>query len=548
MSISIKAPVGDTKRITKPNKPNEKFKTVANKKDDVELVQLMLNANGYSVAIDGKNSAGLVKAIKSFQKAACGFKKPDGIVDPGMRTWKAGLPKLQARIAENERTLADRVYVMEGGKKKLITKKEFEKQQAATLKAVNDKATSMHGQAEVWLDFCADAEATMLGQETVMMQLVEFSVRWANEKANPPYTPLYTARSEAASLQQLTKKNANPNWDKIMKQEKKAVKAYNAGVKAFKTFIDARISTASGIVGKLELVRDTSATVVEAYLTVHLVATKGMSPAKANALAAASTEAVKGSAGLLGEHLAGNEVKWKDVEKVVVDTAFAGAAGFIGGKMSSAMATKFAGSFAVKLSPKLGKYIATEGVEKFMTAFLKSGAGQAFFENAAKETFLLSKTAFKKGTLTKKDFEEALLKAMTAGVMKGAAGKAMEGFSKAIPKVTQRALNGLMDKNILKNGAQDIAKLYDLDPKFIQIILRDKGDDIGANVIEKVSGKYVEGKVLETLNGSKGTETDKQLAKELENNLRKSKALQDEMRKLMYAEVAKQAKKLEKVK
>jgi hypothetical protein len=161
-----------------------------------------------------------------------------------------------------------------------------------------------------------------------------------------------------------------------------------------------------------------------------------------------------------------------------------------------------------------------------------------------KETFMLLKTAYQKGTLTKKDFEAALFKAMTAGLLKGGVGKALQGLSKAVPGASEKVLTSFVKGPLTKNMGKDIAKkLYGMDAKFIDIILRDKGDDIAANVIEKVSGKYIEAAVLQTLQGAKGTETEKQLTKQLEQNLRKSKALQDEMRKLMEAEVIKLAEK-----
>ncbi len=543
MTLAIKAPVGDKNRITKPDpkKKNEKFQPVKNAREDVEIVQLMLVANGHSVPVDGKASGALVKAIRAFQKSTCGFQRPDGIVDPGMATWKAGLPKLKARVAANLKELENRVRIVENGKPKIISKAEFEKRQKETLKQFQDKATQMLGQAEVWVDFCTEAEQTMQGQDAVMMQLTEFVVRWANEKAEPPWTKLLNARSEATFLKNEAERTT-PDWNKILKQDKKATKAYNEGQKAFKRYIDARIKTASGMVGKLEVARETSFAVVEVYLTAQIMARGRMTPVQAHAAAAATTEAMKSSSGQVGEYLAGNDVTWDGAaKKVAFDTFFAAGAGALGGKLSAGMTKKFAGDFATKFG---GKYLKTEAVDKFATAFLKSGGGQAFLENASKEAFMLSKKAIEKGTLTRKDFEEAFMKAATAGMLSGGVGKALAAFDKAVPDVSEKALRLIIDKNVMKNLSGDLERMFEY--KLIEKILKEDGDAIVKKVIGSVSGKYTEAKVLEVMKEAKGNESGKQLSKALEDKLRKDQALRKEVKALVEAEVVARARKLEK--
>ena len=62
MAVSIKAPVGEKKRITEGP-------AVKNNVEDVKTVQLMLFANGYTGPITGKCTAGMIKAIQGFQKS-----------------------------------------------------------------------------------------------------------------------------------------------------------------------------------------------------------------------------------------------------------------------------------------------------------------------------------------------------------------------------------------------------------------------------------------------------------------------------------------------
>ena len=549
MNLAITAPVGDKNRITKASKKGEKFKPVANKADDVKMVQLFLIANGYNVAIDGKVNAGMIKAIRAFQKSACGYKKPDGIIDPGGKTWKAGFGKLKTRHDANMKELANRVEVKEGGKIKLITIKEFEKRQAEMLKRYSNRADGLIGQAECWESFAKDAEKTMQGADGFMMQMTEFTVRWSNKTAEPPWNAILTARSEAKFLKSLTT-HSKPNWDKISAQETKAVKAHNAGVKAFKSYIEARIGTASAYAGGLEIVRDTAFTVVEVYATAQIViVSKGkIKPYEAQIIAATAVEGIKTSAGQVGEVAAGNNVTFQGAaSKVAMNMFFAGAGAAITGKLGPAMAKKFSGDFAVTLFSKLGtNKLPKEAIDKLITKFLKSGAGQAYMENMAKETFMLLKVQIEKGQVSGKDFQDAFFKAATAGLLKGGIGKSFEKFAAARPEATKTVVGKVVYSKYLKGTPDFLRKLYP-DEEILNKTLIKHGPEMAANITEKLSGKVAETAALKAVDAASGTENDKQLTRLYEAELRKSKALHDELDKLMKSEVAKHYKKLEKV-
>ncbi|MEL6219983.1 MAG: peptidoglycan-binding protein, partial [Pseudomonadota bacterium] len=214
-------------------------------------MQLMLCANGRTVAIDGKCSGGLINAIKSFQKSKLGYKKPDGVVDPGGKTWNAGAPKLNAQIAADKAACEDMVVLMVNGKEKRISKALYKKNQQELRSKVVGKARMMKGQADSWSDFCYEAERMSAGADGLAMAAVSFIVATVKKKANPPHAVVDKARGSAAELLSMASNPATP-WTKIQAQDTKATKAYNDGVVAFKAFIDARVGTASAFVGKLE--------------------------------------------------------------------------------------------------------------------------------------------------------------------------------------------------------------------------------------------------------------------------------------------------------
>jgi len=59
-----------------------------NKKEDVLLVQKLLNAKGFQLKEDGLFGTNTGNAIKDFQKGALGFNNTDGRVDVGGKTWQ----------------------------------------------------------------------------------------------------------------------------------------------------------------------------------------------------------------------------------------------------------------------------------------------------------------------------------------------------------------------------------------------------------------------------------------------------------------------------
>lgn len=546
-SAKLSGPVGDKDRITKAEKKTEKFKAVANKPADVELVQVMLVANGFPVPVDGKVNGGLIKAIRSFQKSKCGFAKPDGIVDPGMKTWKAGLPKLQAKLAADARLLNNSVLVKEGGREKLVDKAEFERKQAEVKHKVLSKANMMFGQAEVWLKFCSDAEKTIQGADGFMMSLTEFSVRWANSNAEPPYDPLLTARGEAQMLRALVDRT-QPDWVKVQKQDAKATKAYNKGVKAFEKFINARIGTAGSIVGKLEVVREVSFTAVEVYATARFIAS-GKTPAQAHAMAAAGSEAMKSSAGELGNYLAGNDVSWeKSGKKIFLDTLFAGAAGAVGGKIGGAFANKLHS----RLSLKLAKYCKTPASKKALNTIcnkiLDSKPMQELVTSVAKETVGMFKVVVQKDRApTQKEFEDAVIKSVLGSVLTLAPVKNFQKFADDADDVAVKFMNEKLVPAAVQKVKQDFSKR--LGKEQLEKLLKENPNlfrDVAESLAEGTRNKAVETYVLQAVNAASPEAKPSQMDKLGQDALRKDAALRKEIEALIERRMDAKAKTLEK--
>ena len=544
MALKLSAAVGDKKRITIPDPKKDKGKLgpVKNLPADVELVRLMLKANGYTIEVHGKVDAGMISMIRDFQKKKLGFKKPDGIVDPGARTWGAGLPKLAAQVSADAKI---EVYqATEGGKTKFVSKAEYEAGQKALKREMLSKANMMYSQAEAWIDFLNDVEQTRQSADGFMMALAEFTVSMVNDKTDPPWDKILEARSQASALKSAIDR-AKPDWVKVLKQDKKATSAYMKGGKAFHKFIDERISTASKIVGTLEIVRDTSFTVVEAYITAKLVVTKGMSPAKANAIAAASTEALKSGAGQFGEYAAGNKVTWDSAaKKVFIDSFIAGLAGAAGGKLGAALSKGLAGKLAAKVLPKLTGKISKKVGTAFFTRFLTSKAGEAMVTTALKETIGLFKPAIEKGRPpNSKEIKEAVAKTLTAGILTHASFKALEGFTKHLPSATETFLAKTLSPKIMESMRKDLVKLYD--EETVNMLIAKHSDEIYMKVADMLGGKIADKVAIDVINGSDGSQSARQMQKIANEKLRKDADLRKKIEAIIKSEARRKAKKLQ---
>lgn len=544
--MDISAPVGQKDRITKPDpkKKGQKFKPVANKREDVELVQLMLVANGHQMAVDGKCGSGTIAAIKAFQKSKLQFKTPDGIVDPGEKTWKAGWPKLSAKIAADQKAVQDVVLVQEGGKEKYVEKSVFEREQEALRKKVLSKAEMMLGQAETWVQFCMDAEKTMQGADGMMMALTEFSVRWANSKAEPPHGELLDAKSEAAILKAYVSKST-VDWVKVQAQDKKATAAYNKGVKTFKTFIEARIGTAGSIVGKLETVRDISFGVVEAYATAQLMA-RGRTPAQAHAIATGGTEMLKNGAGQLGEYLAGGNVTWKSVgEKVFIDSLISAAGSAVGGKISGGFASKAHQGFVKVLEPLMKTPAGKQAVAVICTKLLDNSFVQGSLTTGAKEVATQVGKSLKSGKgPSEEEVLSMIVKSVSGGLTKLAPVKALLGFEANSPELAKRLIAGKLAPAVGNRVRLDIMlKDINLSDEAIEKLMKKYSDDVYKKIADKLQSKATEIMVKGVVKTMTTKEPESGLEKLAEQELRRNADLQKEIADMIAEELRELAKK-----
>ncbi|WP_370571521.1 peptidoglycan-binding protein [Phaeobacter sp. SYSU ZJ3003] len=535
MAVALKAPVGEKKRISKGA-------PVKNDPEDVRLVQMMLIANGFSATVTGNCSSTLIKSIKTFQSSKCGNKRPDGIVDPGGTTWKAGLPKLRAKIAADEKHTDNVVLVKEGGKQKYVIKSEFYRNQEALKKKVIQKADRISSEAEVWIDFSNRCSEIAAGADGFVSSFTSFIVASVTGgKSEPPYGPLLDARAQATFLKALAS-HKQPDWEKVLKQDKIATKAHKKGQDAFSKFIETRIGAAGAINNKLETISEINFAVVQTYMTAQLVV-RGRSPGEAHAIAAAGTMAMKSSADQLGNYLAGNTVTWNSaMKKVVTDTMFSGIAGLVGGKLTGPALSKVTGRLSQALIPQVGKTIPHQALGIFLNKIMSTKAAQQMVNVGAKETIGLFKPIIEKGKApSKQDFEVAFLKTVTAGMLKVAPVKSLASFASKMPTKVQETLQNKLVPAITESALNKLRKK--LGDAAIDKLPAAFKTQIAKDIAGAVQSKAVERYALSAAHGSSGDANESQLHKLGEAGLRKDKELHKLIEDMIEAEATRQAKK-----
>ncbi|MFC4669940.1 peptidoglycan-binding domain-containing protein [Seohaeicola nanhaiensis] len=534
MAYSISAAVGDSK--SKSPKP-------ANKKKDVELVQLMLLANGYPLPITGSVDSATLNCITAFQRKGGKIKQPDGVIQPGDATWKAGLPKLTRRAKELESFEA--YEVVENGKKKLITVQEFIRIEEETKSRILRRARSMSCDAENIYDLIREMHSAADGSQGYVNAFVSLGIRMAKNIEIPSDSAALDAKA-AADLIIAYADRSKPDWAKVNAQHKKAVELLNKAKKEWAAYEKKFVSGAeAGLMGAT-ITRDVSFAVLEVLATGYLVTTRGMPLTQANALAAAGCEGLKTGAGEVGEYAANDTFDPKgSARRIIGNTAIAGAAALVGGKLTGPVMKKIAGKlgeqFARRVSARAANY-----AWPFVEKVIDSQVGQALIENATKETIKLFQKPISEGKMpSEQDIVNGAINVLTGSFFKCAPVKAFADFDANWPKKALFELSDSYARPAVKAIKLQMVKHYPTDA--VNALISKGGKDI----INEVSTKLLESATTigmqAAYGGATGTET-----KEADFRKRAAAAVQTDARlgrefeAAVLAEAERRLKKMEK--
>ncbi len=525
----IKAPVGADPRPEGSDGPK-----VRNAPADVMVVQRLLAAAGQKTEVNGRANGAFVKAISGFQKAN-GFRTPDGVVDPGGRTFKALVKKASA--GKGPGVEIEVLQVVVKGKTFLLTEKDHQKAVAEICKKLNRVLVAMKSQYETVDEtarFYIDAATGASG-------FMDALVMWSSSLRAGLKEPGFSKGPAAwGALMKVEKALNAKDVRKAVAEMPAAQKAVNAYAREVEAYGDKFAGGAKKMQENLELVRDASFEIATYIAAGYLVARGKASPAKAKASAGALFGMIKSASTQYGRSLAGySDSGLESAGIIMFDTIAGGVKGGLSAKYIDKLGSSLAGAL-IKDPPF--SYIGTAGIQKIYRIWVKGAGKQAvseLFDSALAIVTDAGKTKVIKGK--KFDWGKALEKKMVDGLFKvataGFLGNVASAQNKVGAALTRNARVAAADTAMLKKLRLDKNKWFSALPikeqyTLMKGVVESLSGNIGNDVLKSAWGG-VAGKL-------KGNENPQAIADALAREVMANKSFLKAMEK-KFSELEKKA-------
>lgn len=404
MENKLSAPVGDPK-CTDP-KPG-------NKPKDIATIEMWVMAQGANYTMQGKMNPQLLKMIRMYQgsKGKLSGDKINGVIAPGDKTWNAGAVKYfryRDVIANYEA-----YEVKENGKTRRIEVNEYIQLQIDVRQKIVRNAKAVISECEVIEKLIRGVEETMAGQDGYLNAMVAIGMSGFGMSGPPSAKAALNARAAAQAVVSATDRS-KVDWKKVKTLVAKANTLHRAAVKEWKDYNNKNMKRAEWGAFGATVASEGSFMVLEVLATGYLVTTRGMSPKKAQVLAAVGVEGLKVSAGEIGEYAANDKFDpEKSAQKVLGSMFITGVAASLGAKLSpgafSKMTQKMTKLAQRQFSTRMQRYTYTA-----ILKMLESPLGQNMMKGAIAEAGNLAKDV----NDGKKIDEKRLLDSM-AGILGG---------------------------------------------------------------------------------------------------------------------------------
>jgi len=510
---------------------------VKNAPADVMVVQRLLAASGHKTEVNGRVNGALVKAISVFQKAN-GFKRPDGVVDPGGRTFKALVKRASAG---KEPSVEIEVYqVVIRGKQHMLSEKDFNKAVAEVCKklgrvqaAMASQYDTVHNTARFYIDAATGASGFM-----------DALVMWTSSLRAGLEPPGFSHGASAwVMLKRVEKAIGAKDVRKALAAMPAAQKELNAYAKEVMDYGNKFAGGAKKMQENLELVRDTSFEIASGIAAAYLVARGKASPVQAKAAAGAVFGMIKSASTQYGRSLAGyNDSAMQSAMVVMID----GVSGGVKGGLNQ----KVVGGIGKNLAKKLVgeppfNFVGQTVAQKFFNNWVSGAGKQAVtevFEGVLAMMTDIAKSVGVKGKSYNfgKEFEkkvvDGLYKTMTGGVL-GNLGSATDKVGTSLSKGAVRAARDTsflkklrLDKNDWfqgLTGAKQIEHMTD--------VVNSLAGNLGNDVLKTAWGG--------TIDKLKGSESPQAIADAVAQDVMRHKSFLKAMEKRFAALEKKHAKK-----
>jgi len=513
--VKLTAPVGRSPRESEGKK-------VENKPADVMTVRAMLEANKIGpLGMSSKVDTGLIKAIEKYQKKI-GIKKPDGVIDPGQRTFNAGVTKYEKALKEAAKE--PRVRVNFRGKDIECSQKEYDalkKEVIGNLTPYMKSLISMHNFAvEAHQDYL-DTAMLKDGVLNAVAQVIIIKGGGVKE-VNIKYV-LDSIKAKGALERAISTKDLKL-IDEALPPAEKAINALNAELLRFlKEFTGSAQTT----VFVCSVTSAVGFAVVGALAAPVLVTGAGLSAGSAAIVSGAGVGILQSASQEVGRHASGAKgaSAWGSVKSVVIDGTIGGLTGGIGSKIPLGWCDDAAKAVAPRLASKV-PFLAGKQLERYISNYL-AGSGQEVIKSALGEAVKILGASAKSGKApTQKDFDKALQSILYSALLGGVV-KNLGSFQKKWAYKNKEVLQG----KILPARWDKIAKSNDI-PNTLKA-------KMWAEVMNKVSDEGLKVGFNAVIAGTTGSENEAKFTKKAEEALKKDKRIE----KLVDAEIEKALKK-----
>lgn len=418
MENKLSAPVGDPK--CKDPKPG-------NKPKDIATIELWLIAQGAPYQMTGKMNPGLVKMIRLYQgvRGKLSKDKINGVISAGDKTWNAGAVKY---FRYRDKIVNYEAYeVVEKGKVRRVEVAEFIRLEIDARAKIIRNARAVESECEVIHKLIRGVEETMAGQDGFLNAMVAISTSGFGLSPPPSGNGALNARGAAGQVIAAVDRS-KVDWKKVKKLVRKANDLHAKAVKEWQAYNGKVTKRAEWGAFGATVVSESSFAVLEVLATGYLVTTRGMSPKKAQVMAAMGVEGLKVSAGEFGEYAANDKFDpTKSAAKVLGSMMVSGVAAGLGASISGKAYTKVAAKVTKaanrQFSTRLQRFL-----PKIVDLLLTSNVGQNIVKGAIAETGNLAKDAANGKKIDEQRIIDALANTIISGLAGAASFKALQKF------------------------------------------------------------------------------------------------------------------------
>lgn len=497
MENKLSAPVGDPK-CTDP-KPG-------NKPKDIATIEMWVMAQGANYTMQGKMNPQLLKMIRMYQgsKGKLSGDKINGVIAPGDKTWNAGAVKYfryRDVIANYEA-----YEVKENGKTRRIEVNEYIQLQIDVRQKIVRNAKAVISECDVIEKLIRGVEETMAGKEGYLNAMVAIGMSGFGMSGPPSAKAALNARAAAQAVVSATDRS-KVDWKKVKTLVAKANNLHKAAVKEWKDYNNKNMKRAEWGAFGATVVSEGSFAVLEVLATGYLVTTRGMSPKKAQVLAAVGVEGLKVSAGELGEYAANDKFDAaKSAQKVLGNMFITGVASALGANLPSGTFTKVTQKVSTlaqrQFSTRLQRYTFTA-----VKTILESPVGANIIKGAIAEAGNLAKDVNDGKKIDEKRLIDAMANTMLGGLAASAPFKSLQkfdaGWQKKSADMVETHFTKIMEKKLTLNFVSKHSG------KFSKAELMEFASKEGANVtvaaaqkVSELAGKTAYAGVVNKMTGA----------------------------------------------